>query len=191
MKVALIYASHHGHTREICERLAEGLRGRGLSSEIRNVEDLSEDFELDGYDAVILAGSVHYGRHPRVLARFASEHRGELDALPTAFVSVSLASADAKGASEAHDMALRFSDRTGWHPTITMPIAGALQYSKYNPLLKLVMRQVSRVGGGVTDTKHDHVYTDWEQVDALAARVGESLHGRPYEGPEGQPWSDS
>jgi menaquinone-dependent protoporphyrinogen oxidase len=190
MKVAIIFASHHGHTREICERLGEGLRGRGISSEILNVETLSEGFDLEGYDAAVLAGSVHYGRHPRALARFAREHRVNLDAMPTAFVSVSLASADPKGASEAHDFALHFSDRTGWQPTMTMPVAGALQYSKYNPLLKLMMRQIARVSGGVTDTKHDHIYTDWEQVDALAARVGESLHGRPYEGPEGQPLSD-
>ena len=179
MSVAIIYASHHGHTRAVCERLAEGLRGRGVASEIMNVDTLPESFSLDAYDAAILAGAVHYGRHPKSLVRLASAHRYDLDALPTVFVSVSLASADPKAASQAQRTADGFAEQTGWQPGIIMPVAGALPYSRYNPLLRLLMRQIARVSGGVTDTKHDHVYTDWEQVDALAARVGEALHPRP------------
>ncbi len=183
MKVAIIYGTRHGHTRQICDRLAEGLKSRSVAAEVMNVETLGEEFSIEDYDAAILAGSVHYGRHPRALARFATAHRDELDAVPSAWLSVGLAAADSKGASEAHDTALRFPERTGWHPTITVPVAGALQYSKYNPLLRLMMRQISKVSGGATDTSQDHIYTDWEQIDALAARIGESLHGRPPEGP--------
>lgn len=177
MTVALIYQSRHGHTRRICERVAESLRERGVDSEVLDVQSLSDSFALGNYDAAILAGPVYYGRHPRALARFAQTHRDELDGLPSAWLSVSLAASDAKGVEEARETASRFPERAGWHPNVTLPVAGSLSYRRYNPLLRLLMRQIARVSGASTDTSHDHDYTDWGQVDALAARIGEALHG--------------
>ncbi len=177
MSVAIIYASHYGHTREICERLAEGLRLRDVNSDILDAGDLPSGFSLRGYEAAIVAGSVHYGRHPRSLTRFVRAHRDDLDTLPSAWLSVSLAAADERGASEARELASRFPERIGWQPTLTMPVAGALSYRRYGPLRRLMMRQIARMSGAATDTTRDHVYTDWDQIDALAARVGETLHG--------------
>lgn len=179
MTVAIIYASHHGHTRRVCDRIADDLRERGAETEVLASRDLQERFSLKDYEAAILAGSVHYGRHPRELERFATQHREELDSMPSAWISVSLAAADPKSADEAQATASQLPERSGWHPSLTAPVAGALPYSRYNRFLRFFMKQVARVSGAASDTSRDHDYTDWDQVDALAARIGETLRGVP------------
>jgi len=58
--------------------------------------------------------------------------------------------------------------KTGWHPARVELVAGALPYSKYNFLIRYVMRRIAAKEGGDTDTSHDYEYTDWEAVDRFA-----------------------
>jgi len=58
---------------------------------------------------------------------------------------------------------------TGWHPLITKAVAGALTYSKYNFVLRRIMKWISRNEGGDTDTSRDYDYTDWKDLDELVA----------------------
>ena len=58
-----------------------------------------------------------------------------------------------------------FRAETGWRPKSTKAVAGALLYSKYNFLLRWIMKRISRQAGGTTDTSKDHEYTDWAALD--------------------------
>lgn len=66
---------------------------------------------------------------------------------------------------------------TGWRPDEVAAFAGALKYSEYGPLTRVVMKRVARRYGGDTDTSRDYEYTDWDEVAAFAARVAERLDG--------------
>ena len=66
----------------------------------------------------------------------------------------------------------RFVTETGWRPTTTKIVAGALLYTRYNWLKRLVMRRIARKAGGDTDTTRDHVYTDWNDVRGFAEGFG-------------------
>jgi menaquinone-dependent protoporphyrinogen oxidase len=62
----------------------------------------------------------------------------------------------------------RFVEKCGWRPARIELIAGALQYSKYNFLIRYVMRRITKKEGGDTDTSRDYEYTDWAAVDRFA-----------------------
>ena len=57
-----------------------------------------------------------------------------------------------------------------------LPVAGALAYSQYNFLVKLVMKGIARRAGAPTDTSRDYEFTDWPAVDAFVlAHAGVAL----------------
>ena len=58
-----------------------------------------------------------------------------------------------------------FLSDTCWHPCRTRALAGALVYSKYNFVMRYIMRRIARESGGDTDTSKDYVYTDWKRLD--------------------------
>jgi menaquinone-dependent protoporphyrinogen oxidase len=121
------------------------------------------------------------GRFQRELVAFARHNRDSLARLPNAFLPVSLAaardSASAKG--EVAKTLARFRAKTRWMPAMTLPVAGALPYTRYGFFTKLVMRLISRVAGGDTDTSRDYEYTDWSALSEFATRFDADLRILP------------
>lgn len=179
--ILIVFATREGHTRMIAGHVAATLRANGADVLVRDAANVYEPFSLGHYAAVIIAGSVHVTRHERELVRFVRLHRDELRAKPTAFISVSLSEAGveditrdpeerAKAAREVAQLVDRFLESTGWRPTRIKAVAGALQYTRYYPLLKYVMKRIAVAHGADTDTSKDYVYTDWDELDAFVAR---------------------
>ena len=189
--IAVLYATREGHTRHIAERVAEDLRARGFDVESKDLRDDDAAIHLNDYSAAILASSVHVGKHERAMVKFARKHRTELERLPTAFLSVTLSEAGAemfdttaekraRFSADVQKMMDKFFESTGWRPERVKPVAGALLYSKYNPLVRFVMKRIARKAGASTDTSHDCEYTDWvgldSFVDDLADELSSGLH---------------
>jgi menaquinone-dependent protoporphyrinogen oxidase len=165
--IALIYASTHGHTGKIVARIADITRAEGLDVEIAEIGETANDLIRD-CDAVLVAGSVHRGSHQPELVDFVRRHRHLLQERPSAFVSVSLTAADDEDKemrAETRRMIDEFVEDTGWTPDRTAAVAGALQFSKYSPFERLVMRLIARQHGTEIDPWEDLELTDWKAVD--------------------------
>jgi menaquinone-dependent protoporphyrinogen oxidase len=169
-RILILYTTVEGHTARIAERIVLRLKGKGHVADIHCLDagaGLLPD--LATYDAVMVGASIHYGRHPRILRTLVRRQSSALAGRPGAFFSVSL-SAGGPGAKPA--AAQRYLDRflreTGWRPQQTASFAGALQYSKYGPLKRLVMICFVGLAGGNTDTSGDYEYTDWNAVESFA-----------------------
>ena len=184
----LLFATREGHTRRIADRLAETMASQGFSPEVVDVAHLPPSFSLGNYCGAILAASVHRQKHQAEMRKFVKRHVSELERISTAFVSISLSQAGtqdttlpierrAQSARDAQRMIDTFVADAGWHPSRTRPVAGALMYSKYNFLLRLLMKRIARQAGADTDTSRDHVYTDWKGLDEFAHEVASSLLG--------------
>ena len=78
----------------------------------------------------------------------------------------------------ARDYIDDMQDDTGWTPTRSVTVAGALQYREYDFVTRLVMRVLMRHGDHPTDITRDYDYTDWEAVEGFA-RDFSGLLGRP------------
>ncbi len=184
--VAILYATREGHTRQIAERLAAGLAGWELGVDVLNVAELPERFQLDLYSGAMVAASVHAGRHEKEMRDFVRKHRATLESLPTVFLSVSLSEAGVedesaepgqreRAAGDVQRLINDFLHETGWHPSRIQAVAGALLYTRYNLLVRLIMKRIAEKAGGSTDTAHDHSYTNWEMLDRLADEFASQL----------------
>lgn len=176
--ILILYATRQGQTRRITEHLAAAARTRELVAEVRNASEIKPEFSLDPYSSAVLAASVHMHKHEPEMVRFVKEHRAALERIPTLFLSVSLSEAGAEdpqatpehraqSAADSERMIQAFLDQTGWHPRQIRAIAGALTYSKYNFVVRLVMKRIARQAGAPTDTSRDYEFTDWEALDRL------------------------
>jgi menaquinone-dependent protoporphyrinogen oxidase len=52
-------------------------------------------------------------------------------------------------------------------------VAGTLAYSRYNFIIRFVMKRIARKNGAPTDTSRDYELTDWAALDRF---VGETMH---------------
>jgi menaquinone-dependent protoporphyrinogen oxidase len=68
----------------------------------------------------------------------------------------------------------KFIHQTGWRPGRTVSFAGALPYTRYNPLIRFVMKRISRKAGHTTDTSRDHDFTDWGSVRSFANDIADA-----------------
>ncbi|MCB1426323.1 MAG: flavodoxin domain-containing protein [Zhengella sp.] len=173
MHVIVIYATVEGQTRKIARHVAGTVQSLGHDVTVYDAADL-EDVDVAMADALIAAAPIHIGRFPAPFVQWIADHANALNGRKTAFVSVSLGMASQFEAEkrEVAAMADAFFAETGWHPAAVHHAAGALRYTKYDFLKRLLMRHIAAKEGGDVDTSEDHEYTDWE---ALAAFVQDVL----------------
>jgi menaquinone-dependent protoporphyrinogen oxidase len=91
--IAVLYATREGQTRRIAERVGEDFRAREFDARVKNLRDDTAAIHLNDYAGVVLAASVHGGKHEREMVKFVKMHSTELKQLPTAFLSVTLSGA--------------------------------------------------------------------------------------------------
>ena len=184
--IGILYATRNGHTRRIAEHIASDLRARGLPVELNNVGDADTAIHPSHYSAAVLAASVHMGAHEHEMIRFVKEHLHELDNMPTSFISVTLTEAGVERPESSPEERQRFAadvqrvidkffEETGWRPEHVKPVAGALLYTKYNLLLRFVMKQIAKGAHADTDTSRDHEYTDWAALDRFVEEFAREL----------------
>jgi len=64
-----------------------------------------------------------------------------------------------------------------WEPDKIGLFGGALRYSKYGFLKRLMLKQVAKDATGDVDTSRDYEYTDWAEVDGFAADFAAFVEG--------------
>jgi menaquinone-dependent protoporphyrinogen oxidase len=172
-KILIGYGTSEGQTARIADHLAKVIRSRGFEAESLDLKR-SPDISLDAYHGVIIGGSIHMGKHQEEVADFVRQHRADLERLPSAFFSVSLAANGDLANAEAY--VENFVQLTGWRPAKVGLFRGALLYRQYGILKRLMMKRIVRDKPGMsTDTSRDHLYTDWDQVTRFAEDFVERL----------------
>lgn len=168
-KILIAYGTSEGQTAKIAEQLVGFIRAQGHDACL--VDTSREAPAPAGYDAAIVGASVHQGKHQPWVVDYVRRNLPALHHLPSAFFSVSLAIADGspKGRLEAEGYVDTFVKETGWYPDKIGLFAGALVYTKYNFLLRWIMRRIARSKGSRDlDTRRDYVYTDMDAVRRFA-----------------------
>jgi menaquinone-dependent protoporphyrinogen oxidase len=176
MKAAVFFATREGQARRVAERVAADLRALEVGADVFDVRTPPRRINWVRYDFAYVIASVHVGRHEREMVRFVTTHRNELRRLGASFLSLTLSEAGAEdpgkspalreqGRADALRMIDVFARDTGWRPDRVLPVAGALAYSKYNFLIRLVMKLIARKAGAPTDASRDYEFTDWTSVD--------------------------
>lgn len=169
MNILIVYGTTEGQTRKIATFMADQIKKRGETVTLIDSTDVPKSQKIEGFDAVIAAGSVHNGRHQASLFQFVRDHRESLQARPSALVSVSLsmASDDKEDRLDAAACAERFLTAAEWKPTVTQLVAGALRYTQYDFFKGWILKTIASSKGASTDTSRDHEFTDWKDIQAF------------------------
>ncbi len=167
MKIVIVYATTEGQTRKIARFAADRLSDAAHVIELVPAAEAGE-LDLSRFEKAILAGSVHVGKYQADLAEFAQRNADALNAMPTLFLSVSLAAAgddpdDWKGLA---DCVARFTKQTGWSPGRVEHVAGAFRFTQYDFFRSWAMRWIAAQKGETVDPREDKEYTDWAKLEA-------------------------
>jgi menaquinone-dependent protoporphyrinogen oxidase len=80
MKVLVAYATRHGATAGIAERVAATVRGAGVAADVRS---LAENVDVEIYDAFVIGGAAYMFHWLKDATRFVKRHRNVLSTRPT------------------------------------------------------------------------------------------------------------
>ncbi|RKD88916.1 flavodoxin domain-containing protein [Halopiger aswanensis] len=178
--VLVVYGTGEGQTATVAERITATLEDRGHDVTTIDIESISDDVSIDSFDAALIGSSIHVGKHHSAIPEFVASNRKALHSRPTAFFQLSLSSAvdDEKRRADAASYVDGLLEETDWHPDRIGLFGGALRYSKYGFLKRLLMKRIAKDATGDVDTSRDYEYTDWDEVDAFAADFAAFVESR-------------
>jgi menaquinone-dependent protoporphyrinogen oxidase len=170
MRAFILFSTTEGHARKLAQFAAARLTKLGHEVCICDAAQSGLP-DVAGFDAALLIASVHVAHYRRSFVTFARKHHDALNAIPTAFVSVSLSAAgdnpsDLAGLRHCIE---RLKRDTAWHPGAVHHAAGAMLFSAYGLFTKLAIRSIARKRGKTVSTSEDYDLTDYGALDAFIA----------------------
>lgn len=173
MNVLIAYGTTEGQTRKIAEWAAEYIRNGGHAIELYDgAKNSDSHLDLNAFQAVVIAASVHQEQHQKVIKNFATAHHKLLNVRPSAFISVSLSAVLEETRPQAQSYVDRFVSLTGWQPQMTLLLGGALRFTEYDYFQEQVVKFIVMKRGLTSSTESDREFTDW---DSLAGFLDEFL----------------
>ncbi|MFQ1699808.1 flavodoxin domain-containing protein [Loktanella agnita] len=171
MKILIAYATTEGQTRKIVRFCADHLIALGHSVELLGAAD-ADDLALVGFDAALLAASVHMGHYQSPVLTLAKREAAALAGMTSAFLSVSLAAAgdDPEDVQGLQDCVACFASETGWTPAEVFHVAGAFRFSEYDFFKSWAMRWIAMQKGQTVNPHQDTEYTDWAALKGMIDR---------------------
>ncbi|MEW6057625.1 MAG: flavodoxin domain-containing protein [Bdellovibrionota bacterium] len=170
--VLIVYGTTEGQTAKISETLAREISSKGHRVRTFPASEAPTGKELEAFDAIIVGSSVHIGKFDKALRKWVGRNFVFIHGKPSAFFSVCLGilEKNLKAKREEAEIVANFFREAGWSPELHTIFAGALKYSQYGWLKKLLMKNIAGKAGGDTDTSRDYEYTNWDEVRAFAQR---------------------
>lgn len=181
MDVLVAYASRHGATAGIAQRIAETLTARGHQAravEVEQVEDLA------GAEAVVLGAAAYMFHWLKQALHFAERHADELRQRPLwLFSSGPLGSEQADEHGEDPRQAARpkeFDDLVAR----LQPRGETVFYGAYDPQSKPIGlgERITRAMPAAKDALPAGDFRDWEEIETWAGGIADELDtigGRP------------
>lgn len=169
-RTLLLYSSVYGLSRRICERIAELLTAQGGQPRVMALTDPAVD--PSACDAIVIGASIKHGKHHPSVLEFIRRHEAALSARPSALFSVNLvARKPGKNTPDSNPYLQALLRQSPWQPRLLGVFAGELDYSRYGPFDRQMMRFVMWINRGPTDPATHMQFTDWSEVERFAGRV--------------------
>ena len=173
VRVLVAYASRHGATAGIAERVAAGLRDAGVVAEARPVAQVGD---VEAYDAFVVGAAAYMFHWLKEATRFVKRHRGVLSARPVWLFSSGPLGTDAvdeqgrdvlvttrpREFDELHDLVGLRGERVffgAWDP-VAPPVGFGERLLRHLP---------------AADAMPVGDFRDWPAIDAWAAEIAGEL----------------
>jgi len=176
-RILFLYHGVYGHTLKVSGVMREEVVRLGHTAEVRPLVDGPQDAAT--FDAIVIGASIRHGKHNPAVYAFIEQNRALLDSKPNAFFSVSLvARKPHKNTPETNPYMRKFLALTTWRPRLLAVFGGVLDYQRYGPFDRHIIRFIMRLTGGPTDLHTNVEFTPWDEVRRFAGRVAASAEGR-------------
>ena len=175
--ILLLYSTNYGLSKTICETMQASLHEKGQRAEVEPLVGHSADPKA--FDAIVIGASIKHGKHHPSVLEFIRANQPLLESRPSALFSVNLvARKPAKSTPQTNPYLRRFLARCPWKPKLNGVFAGELDYSRYGPVDKVMMRFVMWINKGPTDFSTKVQFTNWDEVERFAGKVALLAGGR-------------
>lgn len=174
MRVLVAYASRHGSTREIAQRIAAELQRHEIPTPVKRVD---EPINVDMHQAFVIGSSVYLGHWDREAAEFVRRNADFLSTRPVwLFCSGPVGSADAARPKELDE----FKELIG--PRAMAVFGGVFDPARKGATIgeRLILRMPSVRKGLATGD-----FRDWDAIDSWAEGIARAV--RPGQAEEAEP----
>jgi menaquinone-dependent protoporphyrinogen oxidase len=167
--VLIAYASKRGSTEQVARGIGEVLRGQGFSTK---VETAAECRDLEGFRAVVLGGSIYYGRWHPAARRFLRRHRTALESVPLAVFALGPGKDTGEDfASSRRQLDQALEKATGIEPRAIAVFGGAVDPEK----LRFPFSHMPKTDIRDWDQIHSWALALPAELDLAAAEHGKEL----------------
>jgi menaquinone-dependent protoporphyrinogen oxidase len=178
MKILVTYATRHGATAGIAERIANRLAGRGLDVTLRTVDDAPDPTAYDG----VVIGSAAYAFHwLHDASAYVRHHRAQLASRPVWLFSSGPLGTDTVDAKGRDVLATSEPKEFAEFRSLIGPRGLEVFYGAFDPDAAPVglMEKVMHVLPAAREALPRGDFRDWERVDAWSTTIADALLGTP------------
>ena len=161
MTVLVAYASKHGSTQGIAERIAEKLRQLGKEAEARPVDAVENP---GSYEAFVIGSAIYYGSWLKEAAGWMHHNQAVLAQHPVWLFSVGPLGTEVQDAEQQPKEMAEFQQAI--RPREQRVFFGALDHQRQSFAERMVVKAVRAPEGD---------FRDWEAIDAWAANIARNL----------------
>lgn len=176
MKVLVVYATRHGATRGIAERIADTLAREGLDATLRSVH---EPVDPRQYSAFVVGSAVYAFHWLSEAMDFVGQHHDLLASRPLWLFSsgpLGTETVDADG----HDVRTPPAEIVELQRTLKA-VDHAVFFGAYDPTAKPigVMERITRIMPATKDLLQAGDFRDWEHIESWASSIAVTLSDVP------------
>jgi len=189
MNVLVAYATRHGATKGIAERIAQVLQTSGVGVTLRCLDDPEHLGDLARYDGFVIGAAAYFGQWMKEATAFVRDNRNVLERRPTWLFSsgpIGVEHVDKKGRDvvEASIPTEFRSLATEVQPRDEKVFFGALDLTAQPMgLAEGLMSRMGRMLPAIRDAMPSGDFRDWEDIEAWGRRIAAELQGLPVATP--------
>jgi menaquinone-dependent protoporphyrinogen oxidase len=161
MAVLVAYASKHGSTQGIAERIAEKLRQLGKEAEARPMNAIEDP---ESYEAFVIGSAVYYGSWLKEATEWVHRNQAVLAERPVWLFSAGPLGVEVKDTEQQPKEIAEFQQAI--RPRGEHIFFGALDHSKLSFPERMIVKAVRAPEGD---------FRDWEAIESWAASIAQDL----------------
>jgi menaquinone-dependent protoporphyrinogen oxidase len=161
MTLLIAYASKHGSTQGIAERIAEKLRQMGKKAETRSVDTVEDP---ESYEALVIGSAIYYGSWLKVATEWVHRNQAILATRPVWLFSSGPLGTEVQDAEQQPKEMAEFQQAI--RPREQRIFFGTLEHSHLSFAERVMVKAVRAPEGD---------FRDWEAIDAWAASIAHNL----------------
>ncbi|OEF95699.1 flavodoxin domain-containing protein [Desulfuribacillus alkaliarsenatis] len=173
-RTLVAYASMYGSTGEVAKEIAETIATH--SNTIVDVALIDNITDVSAYDQIIIGAPVKIGAWLPDAVSFVEENRQQLQNKKVSYFLTSMILANSDDATERGEIYNIFNDLEQQIPEV-QPVhkgyfAGAIDYDKMAPAMRVAFRMMSSVAGQDSAAGD---FRDWNAISAWASELTENV----------------